>query len=238
MSRPGHREKDKYEHPNPRRTHTIMSPEDAASGKKTHWPEMEITGSVRCLSPALWKMTHLTCLYMNDNNLTRLPPDINRLQCLTHLDVSSNKLRTLPPELGDLIMLRELLLNNNYLRVLPYELGKLFRLQSLGLKHNPLTQEFLVIYNEPGGTYKLLSYLLDNVPCEYNFCYHLLSLAIWKARDICVRHINTQHIERFSSVLRLDVDIRVKDIREVVFHPLKSASRICPPSRNDGQLDV
>lgn len=160
------RDKDKYERPNPRRTHTIMSPEDVLSGKKSHWPELEITGNVRNLSPALWKMQHLTCLYLNDNNLCKLPAEINRLSCLQHLDLSCNKLRSLPPEIGDLIYLRELLLNNNLLRVLPYEVGKLFKLQVLGLKHNPLTQEFLVIYNEPGGTFKLLQYLLDNLPRE------------------------------------------------------------------------
>ena len=36
--------KDKYENTNPRRTHTIMSSEDAAAGKKSNWPELEITG--------------------------------------------------------------------------------------------------------------------------------------------------------------------------------------------------
>lgn len=162
----GGNQRDKYE-PNPRRTHTIMSPEDVQSGKLTRWPELEITGSVRNISPSLWKMTHLTTLYLNDNNLTRIPSDVNKLTHLMHLDLSNNKLRSIPPEIGDLIYLRELLLNNNYLRVLPYELGKLFKLQTLGLKQNPLTQEFLVIYNEPGGTYKLLSYLLDNLPGEF-----------------------------------------------------------------------
>ncbi|RWS24178.1 CCR4-NOT transcription complex subunit 6-like protein [Leptotrombidium deliense] len=171
MSRPGHRERDKYEPPNPRRTHTIMQQEDIASGKKSHWPELEITGTIRNLSPALWQMCHLTSLYLNDNNLSRIPPDIAKLTSLTHLDLSSNKLRSLPAELGDLVMLRELLLNNNYLRVLPYELGKLFRIQTLGLKGNPLTQEFLVIYNEPNGTQKLLSYLLDNLAGEFFFLF-------------------------------------------------------------------
>jgi hypothetical protein len=38
--------KDKYENANPRRTHTFMSSEDAAAGKKSHWPELEITGIV------------------------------------------------------------------------------------------------------------------------------------------------------------------------------------------------
>lgn len=55
MSRPGHRdrEKDKYEPPNPRRTHTIMSPEDVAAGKKSHWPELEITGSTMSTNRSL-----------------------------------------------------------------------------------------------------------------------------------------------------------------------------------------
>lgn len=46
MSRPGHRdrERDKYESPNPRRTHSIMSPDDVAAGKKSFWQELEITG--------------------------------------------------------------------------------------------------------------------------------------------------------------------------------------------------
>lgn len=89
---------------------------------------------VRNISPMLWRMKHLTSLYLNDNQLSRLPSDINKLESLVHLDLSSNKLRSVPPELGDLIMLRELLLNNNYLRMLPYELGKLFKLQSLGTR--------------------------------------------------------------------------------------------------------
>ena len=43
------------------RTHVIMSSEDAASGRKPDpWFGLEITGSVRNLSPSLWDMTHLT----------------------------------------------------------------------------------------------------------------------------------------------------------------------------------
>ena len=160
MSRPGHRDRDKYEPPNPRRSHVILSAEDVANGKETSWCEMEIIGlfffffvyfifpislsltdfdliffqigSVRNLSPQLWNLTHLTTLYLNDNCLTRLPQDICHLTALQHLDLSNNKLRNLPQEIGDLILLRELYLDNNNLRFLPYELGKLFQLQNLG----------------------------------------------------------------------------------------------------------
>ncbi|XP_020720621.1 CCR4-NOT transcription complex subunit 6-like isoform X6 [Bombus pyrosoma] len=155
--------KDKYENSNPRRTHTFMSTEDANSGKKSYWPELEITGSIRNLSPNLWQLTHLTALYLNDNSLQRIPSEIGRLVNLRALDLSSNKLRSLPAELGDLIYLRELLLNQNYLRVLPYELGKLFQLQVLGLQGNPLSKEIMALYGEPSGTHKLLSYMLDNL---------------------------------------------------------------------------
>lgn len=156
------RSKDKYESSN-RRQQIIMSPEEAASGKKTCWTGIEITGYVRNISPNLWHFEHLTALYLNDNHLMRLPSDIGLLVNLRTLDVSSNKLRSLPAELGELIQLRELLLNHNCLRVLPYEIGKCFHLHVLGLLGNPLQKEFLSIYNEPNGTQKLLTYMLDNL---------------------------------------------------------------------------
>ncbi|KAK2901658.1 hypothetical protein Q8A73_011404 [Channa argus] len=155
--------KEKYDPPDPRRCYTIMSAEEAAGGKKSHWAELEISGRVRSLSSSLWTLTHLTALHINDNNLTRIPPDIAKLPNLVYLNLSSNKLRSLPAELGNMVSLRELLLNNNLLRVLPYELGRLFQLQTLGLKGNPLSQDILNLYQEPDGTRKLLNYMLDNL---------------------------------------------------------------------------
>ncbi|XP_024083030.1 CCR4-NOT transcription complex subunit 6 isoform X4 [Cimex lectularius] len=156
-------QKKEVENANSRRKHTIMSPEEAGSGKKSVWTEMEITGNIRNLSANIWDWTHLTCLYMNDNALIRLPPDIGKLVNLRVLDLSCNKLRSLPAELGELIYLRELSLNHNHLRVLPYELGKLFQLQVLGLAGNPLSKECLKLYQEPNGTSKLITYLLDSL---------------------------------------------------------------------------
>ena len=152
-----------YQH----RAHIIMSPEDAASGRKPDpWFGLEITGSVRNLSPSLWNMTHLTTLYLNDNCLTRLPPDIGRLTHLRRLDLSSNKLRALPREIGELILLEELLLNDNQLRTLPYEMGKLFHLKRLGLKGNAISPELLQIHQEPKGTQKLITYLLEHLAAQ------------------------------------------------------------------------
>ncbi|XP_077906260.1 CCR4-NOT transcription complex subunit 6 isoform X3 [Ictidomys tridecemlineatus] len=155
--------KEKYDSPDPRRMYTIMSSEEAANGKKSHWAELEISGKVRSLSSSLWSLTHLTALHLSDNSLSRIPSDIAKLHNLVYLDLSSNKIRSLPAELGNMVSLRELHLNNNLLRVLPFELGKLFQLQTLGLKGNPLTQDILNLYQEPDGTKRLLNYLLDNL---------------------------------------------------------------------------
>lgn len=125
------RNKDKYETSNPRRQQTFMSQEDVAAGRKSNWHGVEITGNtqldhtslafpiftivpyistpsgnVRNVSTALWHFEHLTALYLNDNNLLRLPNDVGLLVNLRTLDVSSNKLRSLPAELGELIHLR------------------------------------------------------------------------------------------------------------------------------------
>lgn len=165
-----------------------MQTEDVQSGKKSQWAELEIsgiffhcwtlfvynvrkhcicpTGTIRNLSPNLWKLQHLTALYLNDNNLVRIPPDISRLTCLIHLDLSCNKLRQLPPEIGELTTLRELNLHNNFLRSLPLEMGKLFKLQILRLKGNPLSADILSLCSEVNGTEKILSYLLDNLPSK------------------------------------------------------------------------
>jgi Leucine-rich repeat (LRR) protein len=152
------------------------------------WYEVEIKGMVKNLSPKLWQWTHLRCLYLNDNNLMRLPPVLASLEHLQCLDASNNKIRALPAEIGDMTSLRDLYLNNNQIRVLPFELGKLFKLQHLGiyqsyvingekinffslflkgLKGNPLTQDVNAIYCEPNGTQKLLIHLLDHLTSNY-----------------------------------------------------------------------
>lgn len=74
--------------------------------------------------------------------------------------------------------LRELMLNNNQLRLLPYELGRLIiTLQVLGLKGNPLASDVMGIYNEPKGTHKLLSYMLDHIHRKFHI--HLISPVPW-----------------------------------------------------------
>lgn len=89
-----------------RKSHTYMSAEEQAAGKKTYWTELEITGTIRNLSPNLFLLHNLTALYLKNNSLQLLPSDICHLINLRTLDLSHNKLRSLPAEVGDLIHLR------------------------------------------------------------------------------------------------------------------------------------
>ena len=52
-----------------KRTYMIMSQKDIDAGKKSYWSELEIRGPIKNLSPDLWSFTHLTALFLNDNNL-------------------------------------------------------------------------------------------------------------------------------------------------------------------------
>ncbi len=131
--------------------------------KKIPWNGLELRGPIKNISSTLWTFTFLKSLYLNDNNLHRIPADIAELKHLVFLDLSGNKLRSLPVELGDMLTLRELSLNNNALRILPCELGRLFLLQSLGVSGNPLSHDILAMAAEPNGTTKLLTFLLDNL---------------------------------------------------------------------------
>ncbi|CAI4228362.1 unnamed protein product [Auanema sp. JU1783] len=145
------------------RTHRLLTEEEIAQGKPARWTELEIHGRVKNLSNSLWRFQNLSALFLNGNQLTKVPQEISQLRNLTMLDLSHNKIRTLPAELGDMITLCHLNLNHNMLRVLPYELGKLFRIQTLGLQGNPLSPEINKIYHESNGASKLLHFLLDHL---------------------------------------------------------------------------
>ncbi|XP_030359504.1 leucine-rich repeat-containing protein 30-like [Strigops habroptila] len=69
-----------------------------------------------------------------------LPQDISCLQHLTCLYVDSNNLKTIPAEIGNLSHLERLTLSNNSLSSLPPEMGALQRLCSCHLANNSLTE--------------------------------------------------------------------------------------------------
>ncbi len=86
------------------------------------------------------KFTNLTSIYLSNNQLAQIPPEIEKLTNLTILDLSNNQLTEIPPQIEKLTNLMLLELSNNQLTQVPHEIVKLTNLTRLYLHNNQLTQ--------------------------------------------------------------------------------------------------
>ncbi|HEY6285032.1 MAG TPA: COR domain-containing protein, partial [Ktedonobacteraceae bacterium] len=92
------------------------------------------------LPPELWQLTNLQTLYLHQNQLSQLPPGISQLTNLQNLSLNENQLSQLPPMIGLLTSLQKLWLGKNQLSQLPSEIAQLTNLQNLYLNNNQLNQ--------------------------------------------------------------------------------------------------
>ena len=132
--------------------------------KKEKWTELDLGGQgLRAISAPIFLYTFLQTLYLNHNNLTRLPESIRELKQLQILDLTKNRLVELPAEIGMLTNLRSLCLFDNHLQDLPSEVGYLYRLENLGIAGNPLPQSLIAKLKEK-GTKELIRCLIEEMP--------------------------------------------------------------------------
>uniref|UniRef100_A0A8C5WKM8 Leucine rich repeat containing 10 n=1 Tax=Leptobrachium leishanense TaxID=445787 RepID=A0A8C5WKM8_9ANUR len=83
--------------------------------------------------------TELIKLYLSDNNLNSLPPEVELLQNLQILALDFNNFKALPQVVCSLKQLYILYLGNNKLKDLPPEMSSLKNLQTLWIEFNYLT---------------------------------------------------------------------------------------------------
>ncbi|XP_030070120.1 leucine-rich repeat-containing protein 10 [Microcaecilia unicolor] len=83
--------------------------------------------------------TELVKLYLSDNNLSNLPPELQLLQNLQILALDFNNFKSLPLAVCSLKQLSILYLGNNRLHELPSELSLLQNLKTLWIEFNYLT---------------------------------------------------------------------------------------------------
>jgi CCR4-NOT transcription complex subunit 6 len=140
-----------------------------SSEQQSSWTALDMGGMmINHLHTGLFAYKFLTCLYLNHNNLTSLPPLISELKSLQVLNLTGNKLSQLPVELSLVVSLRELLLFDNQLTFIPPEFGQLYQLDILGLEGNPMSEPIGSMIIEK-GTKVVIKYLRDSCPSNLLF---------------------------------------------------------------------
>lgn len=114
------------------------------------------------LPPEIGQLTEFVWLDLHGNRLTKLPAEIGQLTNLTGLSLRDNQLTELPPEIGRLVNLTWLDLSNNRLTSLPPEISQLTSLNELYLSGNPLPipPEIIRKANEPSA---VINYYLQHI---------------------------------------------------------------------------
>jgi hypothetical protein len=87
---------------------------------------------------SIYELYSTNILSLDNNQITKLPPEIDNLNNLRELRLNNNQIKTLPPEIGKLINLQSLCLFDNQIKILPPEIGKLSNLRGLYLSNNQI----------------------------------------------------------------------------------------------------
>ncbi|MDA0525292.1 leucine-rich repeat domain-containing protein [Methanococcoides alaskense] len=92
------------------------------------------------LPPEIVEIKNLRILFLSNNRFTQFPMELVELKNLIVLDLSSNRLTQFPMELVELKNLKTLFLSDNQFTQLPPEIVELTNLTTLDLSGNQLTQ--------------------------------------------------------------------------------------------------
>lgn len=131
---------------------------------KQLWCHLDFSGQgLLNISPKLFNYDFLESLYLNNNKLTTIPPQIRKLRGLRVLDLSRNRISDIPPDLGLCYNLRYLYLFDNNIKSLPNEFRNLIELVFLGIEGNPIDLTVANLLAEK-GTKALISSFRDAEP--------------------------------------------------------------------------
>lgn len=78
----------------------------------------------------------LQILFLNDNNIELIPPEIKYLTNLKKLNLNNNKIRFIPFEISELKKLRELQMKDNIIEGIPVSIGELIKLEIVNFSNN------------------------------------------------------------------------------------------------------
>jgi Leucine-rich repeat (LRR) protein/signal recognition particle receptor subunit beta len=128
-------------------------------GKLTQLTNLTLNNNqITEIPETIGKLTQLTNLILNNNEIVEIPETIGKLTQLTNLTLNNNQITEIPETIGKLTQLTNLLFNNNIIAKIPSSIGKLNTLTWVRLNNNRIEEIPEVI----GKLTKLTSLNLSN----------------------------------------------------------------------------
>lgn len=93
---------------------------------------------LKILPKSIGNLKSLQILYLQGNDLVKIPESIGNLTQLSELNLSYNEIKTLPKSIGNLISIQTFKLKGNQLEFLPDSVGNLKSLKILDVSRNQL----------------------------------------------------------------------------------------------------
>lgn len=180
-------------------------------------------------------MPRLKKLYLENMELTSLPPSVGRLRHLEILSAKENKLTSLPITLTFCESLRELNLQQNSLRTLPSTVIHLPQLRDLRRLNNPLPQ----LFNGFEGAPHITISSTPNTSKQENVLFNPDSL-----QGLCAKASFTHKIDYWSTENLGQLQSRIMDCLASNFKLCEHCNRAIPPSSkcsrwtNCGEVDL
>jgi Leucine-rich repeat (LRR) protein len=120
-------------------THSRVICYEALTSRQAARGKLDLGGIGMTVVPLeVFKQFDLKALWLHENSLQEIPPEIADLTALTQLRVNNNELRVLPAAVSELKALQVLWLQNNSLAAFPSEILVLTNLTALSVSSNPL----------------------------------------------------------------------------------------------------
>ncbi|XP_056616034.1 leucine-rich repeat-containing protein 27-like [Triplophysa dalaica] len=170
---------------------------------------------LREISEFVLNTTHVKSLYLEGNEITRLPEHFfSSLTSLVWLDLRNNELTNLPAGVGRHRCLKTLLLEDNPITELPPDLGNVITLKALSLRNCPLTFPPHHIVNQ--GLAKILQYLrsttaeLDVPAVEKLQLSDLSGFSL----DLCEEGVDDADVRHFQELRHRMVQMERADLEQ------------------------
>jgi Leucine-rich repeat (LRR) protein len=129
---------------------------------------LDLSANSFTIFPNIFDLVNLKVLSLQDNEISVIPKEIQKLTNLKTIELNENEIQIIPKEFFELKNLKKIDLSKNIIEVIPDEISKLVKLEELDLPNNQIK----VLPASFGQLKKLVDCdisenLIRELPCEF-----------------------------------------------------------------------